>query len=50
MDSPRLPEPRGPASAALLSALGRPPHALAAPPAEGHEDLPEDWAPHRTTR
>jgi hypothetical protein len=39
VDSPRLPEPRGPASAALLSALGRPPHALAAPAPEDHEDL-----------
>jgi heme oxygenase-like protein len=39
VDSPRLPEPRGPASAALLGALRRPPHALDAPPPEDHEDL-----------
>jgi hypothetical protein len=37
--SPRLPEPRGRASAALLAALREPPHALAAPPPEDHEDL-----------
>jgi Iron-containing redox enzyme len=39
MDSPALPEPRGAASAALLTALGRAPHALEAPAPDGHEDL-----------
>jgi hypothetical protein len=39
VDSPRLPGPRGPASAALLAALRRPPHALEPAAPDGHEDL-----------
>jgi Iron-containing redox enzyme len=39
MDSPALPEPRGAASAALLTALRDAPGALDAPPPDGHEDL-----------